>query len=174
MKKNDWKSVGELIGVVAIVASLIFVGLQLKQAQEIAIADQYQDRAGAAMEFHLAMMQSDRAITVIANSLEQQVVSGAAASELVSLYESEGAELLATRLLIFRSNVTAFENYHFQYEQGFMTEDAWLPFRVRLKDLLSSELNAVFYAQRRSKFRASFRTVCDEILVELRSEATTG
>ncbi len=37
MKPVVWKDVLELIGIAAIVASLIFVGLQLKQSQDIAL-----------------------------------------------------------------------------------------------------------------------------------------
>jgi hypothetical protein len=171
MKKQDWKSVGELIGVVAIVASLIFVGLQLKQAQEIAIADQYQNRADAALEFYLALLQTDRALELFANGIETQIEAGTATPEMVNAFEDEGGKLLATRYLIYRSNMTAFDNYYFQYEQGFMTEDAWQPFRQRLKNLLSSELRASFYEQMRLDVRATFRTLCDEILAELRADA---
>ena len=39
MKSRDWKDIAELIGIAAIVASLIFVGLQMKQAQDIADAE---------------------------------------------------------------------------------------------------------------------------------------
>ena len=39
MKEKPWTNVLEGIGVVAVVASLVFVGLQLRQAQEIAIAE---------------------------------------------------------------------------------------------------------------------------------------
>ena len=39
MKKTDWKDTAELVGIAAIVASLIFVGLQMKQAQEIAYSE---------------------------------------------------------------------------------------------------------------------------------------
>jgi hypothetical protein len=41
MKKNNLKDIAELIGIAAIVASLIFVGIQLQQEQEIAIVDTY-------------------------------------------------------------------------------------------------------------------------------------
>jgi hypothetical protein len=40
--KSSWKDTAELIGIAAIVASLIFVGLQLKQEQNIAIAQTIQ------------------------------------------------------------------------------------------------------------------------------------
>jgi hypothetical protein len=39
MKKSDWKDTAELVGIAAIVASLIFVGLQMKQAQDIAYSE---------------------------------------------------------------------------------------------------------------------------------------
>ncbi len=42
MKTTNWKDVAELIGTTAIVASLIFVGLQMKQAQDIADSERYQ------------------------------------------------------------------------------------------------------------------------------------
>ena len=49
LKKEDMKSVAELIGMAAIVASLIFVGLQLRQNEQIAVSDgfaNWSDRAG--------------------------------------------------------------------------------------------------------------------------------
>ena len=45
MKKSNWKDFVELIGIAAIFGSLVFVGLELRQSQQIAIAGQYQQRA---------------------------------------------------------------------------------------------------------------------------------
>ncbi len=43
----DWKGTAELVGLAAIVASLIFVGLQMRQDQEIAEAQAYIDASAA-------------------------------------------------------------------------------------------------------------------------------
>lgn len=43
LKNLDWKGIAELVGLAAIVASLIFVGLQMRQDQEIAEAQAYID-----------------------------------------------------------------------------------------------------------------------------------
>ena len=43
MKSTDWKAIAESIGVAAIVGSLIFVGVQLRQDQRIAEAQIYAD-----------------------------------------------------------------------------------------------------------------------------------
>ena len=38
MKSTDWKQFAELIGIAAIVASLVFVGLQLQQEEDVAVS----------------------------------------------------------------------------------------------------------------------------------------
>ena len=48
LKATNWKDIAELVGIAAIVASLIFVGLQMKQSQEIAVAETYQQEIAAA------------------------------------------------------------------------------------------------------------------------------
>ena len=39
MNLTSWKDIAELIGITAIVASLIFVGLEMRQAREIAVSE---------------------------------------------------------------------------------------------------------------------------------------
>lgn len=39
MRKTDWKDIAELVGIVAIVASLVFVGIQLRQDRTLARAE---------------------------------------------------------------------------------------------------------------------------------------
>ena len=58
MQFSKWKEIAELVGLCAIIASLIFVGLQLKQGQEIALANQYQARAEATQALTLAHLEA--------------------------------------------------------------------------------------------------------------------
>ncbi|MDH3439270.1 MAG: hypothetical protein OEM63_00865 [Gammaproteobacteria bacterium] len=39
LKKSNWRDVAELVGITAIVASLVFVGMQLRQDRQIANSD---------------------------------------------------------------------------------------------------------------------------------------
>ena len=41
MKSTNWKTVAEFVGISAIIGSLVFVGMQLRQEQTIAIVDTY-------------------------------------------------------------------------------------------------------------------------------------
>ncbi len=173
MKSTNWKYFTELFSIAAIVASLIFVGLQLKQSQKIAVAGQYQSRADAALEFYLARMESEYALAITAKNIIDDEKFGRVPVSILKSLESEGREMLATKYLLFRSNITMFDNYHFQYERGFLSEDAWQAFRVRLKDLLSTDVYAALYGRMTTHFRPSFQDVCSQILAELEAESNS-
>ena len=64
-----------------------------------------------------------------------------------------------------------FDNYHFQYEQGFLQEDAWQAFKVRIKTWLSSESNAEMYRLQANHYRQTFQNLCDELLDQITAEA---
>ena len=57
MKSKDWKDTAELVGIAAIVASLMFVGLQLRQEQDIAIAALGQSEVTSRTELNLGMSE---------------------------------------------------------------------------------------------------------------------
>jgi len=171
MASTQWKDIAELIGIGAIVASLVFVGLQMKQSHEIAIADQYQNRADAALDFYVGRMQSDAALELTAIGISNSVEAGRVGAAVKRSLEDEGPQIVAMRHLHYRSNITMFDNYHFQNEQGFLTDDAWVGFRRRLKDLLSNDVTAAFYQQMETQFRASFRQECAQILREIDEES---
>ena len=57
MKNTDWKSIAELIGIAAIVASLVFVGVQLRQDRQIAYAEAVADLLENGLESRSDMNQ---------------------------------------------------------------------------------------------------------------------
>jgi hypothetical protein len=50
VKSTNWKDIAELVGIAAIIASLLFVGLQMKQTQEIALNDYRLNRVDSGIE----------------------------------------------------------------------------------------------------------------------------
>jgi len=61
MNPVSWKDVAGMIGIAAIVASLVFVGLQIRQSDTIARATLYQMRADSVLELD-AMLLDNRDI----------------------------------------------------------------------------------------------------------------
>ena len=142
MPSGNWKDIAELIGIVAIVASLIFVGLQMQQSQEIAMGAQYQERANATVENYMAQIQSEQVL----RTRQQWLIDSASTSSypiaIKNLLETAGPESAAITYMLFRTNMAMMDNCHFQYESGFMTEEAWLAMRRRLKKSFSAEVFA--------------------------------
>jgi hypothetical protein len=101
------KEIAELIGLAAIVASLIFVGLQLKQGQDIALATQYQARAEATHNLTLAHLEADYVPRVPALR--------------AGLSEEVSAADINTYLWLW----IQMDNHYYQYQAGFLSEETW-------------------------------------------------
>lgn len=82
MKPSNWKDIAELIGIAAIVASLIFVGMQMRQEQEIAIIDALSLRVVTAAEVS-NLISDNRDVWVQAISGEELSESDEAVVESV-------------------------------------------------------------------------------------------
>ena len=107
MDISRWKDTAELIGIAAIVASLIFVGMQLKQSQDIAIATQYQARAEATQALTLAHLEADYLPPIPALR--------------AGIGEEASIRDVHTQLWLW----IQFDNHYYQYQAGFLDEDAW-------------------------------------------------
>ena len=109
-KLNDWLQV---IGLFAVVASLIFVGLQMRQTDAIALSEIYQARALAARE------------NALMNTSNPVYLSG-----MTKLLYWKQDELTAQEALALEYDVGSFlivaDNYLQQYQLGYLTEAYWL------------------------------------------------
>ena len=84
-KLNDWM---QLFGTFAIVASLIFVGLQMQQTQAIAVANQYQERAALILAFRDAQLQNNVVAEFEGISLSRKVAGLEGWSQIKTLIET--------------------------------------------------------------------------------------
>ena len=169
MKRFNWRDLAEIIGFASIVGSLIFVGMQLRQSQEIAIASQYQERASTAVEYYSSQMQNEQAITDQAEKISAAVRSGHASPAIRSLIETQSPESIGLWFYQKRVFFVMLDNFHFQYRSGFMAEESWDAFRRELRDELSNDATAAYYRDYGSNFRSSFEELCDQILKEIES-----
>ena len=164
MKISDWKDTAELIGIAAIVASLIFVGLQMKQSQDIAIADQYQERANSAIEYYLAHM-AEPAVSDRGRRMIDGGYYDAYPADVQEYISEQAPEAIALAYLRFRTSMNLQDNNYFQYESGFMTEEAWQAQLNRFRKVFSNRLFAETYKMEREEYRKSFQELCDDILL---------
>ena len=152
---NEWLQV---VGMFGVIASLIFVGLQMKQTQQIALSGTYQARSDATVESLVAVISSPEFLSVsakiYANKFDELTMQEAVAWEYFL-----GAEM------------TMFENNHQQYEMGFLSEEHWQRNVAELKCKFELPLNRQMMAN--WFYRESFNNVIEEIVDQV-SEDRTG
>jgi hypothetical protein len=153
-KLNDWM---QIVGLFALVGSLIFIGLQMKQTQEIALSTAYQARVAAAMEMNMAIAANPSAMA----AMRKPQTGG-----LEAVTEEEG---WAGEALI-RSVLLSFDNVHYQFEKGFLDRGAWDAARVDLKSFVGRVFARPYVETRLSTLRPSYRDELSEILEEIKSE----
>lgn len=148
-KLSDWLQVAGLFGVIA---SLVFVGLQMKQADTIAESDVYQERAIASRETNLTL------------STNPYFLSG-----MAKLYSGAEKELTAQEAIAleydFGSRLFIADNYFQQYELGFLSNSFW----DRTVTDMKCYLEHPFYREAITRgwiqaYRAEFRVVLLEMI----------
>ena len=167
MKQTNWKDFAELLGIAAIFGSLVFVGLELRKSQQIAIAGQYQQRAESFVEqlhARLAFSSEQERLANMVRSIYSDVIDAAVLESM----SDEGIALAFTRA---SADATMFDNNYFQYQSGMMSDDGWQAMRGRLKRALryGPFLRAELIV-RGDRYRKSFRDMCDQILAEIALE----
>jgi hypothetical protein len=163
MKQIDWKVISELLGMAAIISSLVFVGMELRQSQQIAIAGQYQQRAESFVEQLYARLPF---------SPEQERLAGMVRSTYsdvidISVLDSMSDEWIALEFTRASADGTMFDNNYFQYQSGMMADDGWVAMRGRLKRAL--RLSPFLRAElvlRGDRYRDTFRELCDQLMAE--------
>lgn len=108
-KKLVINAVVQLLGMLGIIISLIFVGLEMRQSQRIAIAGQYQARAA----MNAASIQA-----AIEAGIDFSAQSRLSQSNLTS--EEQVQQRNFTNLAY-----TRIENDYYQYQQGLIDEETW-------------------------------------------------
>lgn len=159
MKSTNWKDIAELIGITAIVASLVFVGLQMKQSQEIALSVANQTR-------------TDATINMLIASAENPNFMSAAAKTQKPEREPLTPEEYATMSQYAIALLYLYENDWFQFKSGFRTEHRWEASRRRMMRFMTDDYlmpMRTMYEQNRDGWEVDFQKYVDEVIEEIDS-----
>ena len=106
----SFSGLANFLGTMGVIGSLVFVGIELRQTQTIAIAGQIQERA---------KMETDRILSYTQGNLEAQKFFADSPSNLEELSEDE---LVMTRLGYAWKGIMHQNNYY-QYSVGLFDEN---------------------------------------------------
>jgi hypothetical protein len=152
-KLNDWLQV---IGLFGVIASLIFVGLQMKQDREIALTERFNARSDTTVQLYMSMADNP-----VLRTAREKIRNGAGDQ----LTEDEQAALT----YLSQAALTIYENTHFQYVNGYIDDEHWNRTVARIKsDIVSGNLRRE-YDNSRDQWRKSFQAVMDGLIYEVDS-----
>lgn len=168
-KLNDWMQVA---GTFALVASLIFVGLQMRQEHEIARVMIYQERASSVAETNMAAAASPEAIAAFTKSafsdLNQEIVM-----------DTWAGPITAQDMVLGTFQANAFlalaDNSHFQYQAGYLPHDHWQSVRSTLKGAAARFPFLRFRIEESlDQHRPAFREVLIDLIGEIDKETAAN
>tara|TARA_B100000963_G_C22518164_1_gene621696 strand:+ start:158 stop:637 length:480 start_codon:yes stop_codon:yes gene_type:complete len=123
MKMKAWNWI-ELFGFITLAASLIFVGIQLKQNHDITLAAQYQQRASMLID----------AAGINLSRMDTRLNSELIGKPLGEMSKDERFH----QIFIFSITMASLDNCHYQFQEGFMTQESWDSCEVRLSKILNN------------------------------------
>jgi len=136
-KQNDWMQV---IGIFALVLSLIFVGRQIQQSHEIALAEQYQARADAAQNLYLTLYEGGYSMFD---------------SRQIPLMEQAPRQRDGTVATVLWG-WTQYDNHYYQYTAGFLDDEAWIGLKYRIQELYDKCDQRIGWVDTKRFYRPSF------------------
>jgi hypothetical protein len=169
-KLHDWL---QLVGMAAVVASLLFVGLQLKLSQDIAVASQYQARFDSTVEQIGALLGSSTAMRVIGqDALRTIESSNKVPANLKNWFAEQPVEETAYRDAQALMYLKVLDNHYYQYQSGFLSEEAWAAYRTEGEQNLNNPLRfeRLILDTNPDVSRRSFRQLISDIVVPTEPE----
>ena len=141
----------QIVGLGGVIVSLKFVGFEIQQSRQIAIADVYQQRAALVVEVQNGQMANDRLFGVH-DKLEEGQALGASEERLLNVS--------------IQPWLSYYENNHFQYEIGLLSEEHWVSSREALRSLAGTPFFQERWTRDRKTWRESFAQEIDELIAE--------
>jgi len=152
-KINDWL---QIVGLFGVIGSLIFVGLQLRQTQAIALSETYYNRTATSVDATVGVMSSPEALSGISRIYRNEF-------DKLTMPEAVALEYLIA------NSLTTIENNHLQYQAGFLSQEHW---DKNLKELDCTLTVPLFREVAASwSFRDSFAAVIADALQKIPADA---
>ncbi len=145
-KLRDWL---EIVGLFSVVASLVFVGLQMRQDHKIQLSQAYQARTAIAAEWNTALASNPVALSGYHKAIEGRDTE-------ITPTEHRSLHRMIVGVLYL------YDNAHYQYQQGFVSEEFWLSTQGNLQSWFRYDVTRAIIRERievqgRPEFKALVR-----------------
>ena len=156
---NKYRIIVELTSVVAIILSLVFLGLEVKQSNQLAKAEIRQALNVTDMEVYKVQMEED----IIAKALYK-------INKNIPIDDYEEYQLDEFQRFNFRD----FDNSFYQYRIGLFDENVWFAYRRIIKSLLMQNYIMIMWGNSNQSFSIEFQYEVNNIIKEIKDDVAFG
>ena len=148
-------AIGEIVGATAVVVSLVYLAVQIRQNTRVGFSMARQEVSNLAVAGGAFFAQNGEVTELLFRAFTGDPPDG-----------PEGLRLQATCYMILRQ----YENIQYQNDLGMLSEGEWQGFRENLKLFYRTELFRKYWPQEAHLFSPSFQAVVDEVLAETKQD----
>ena len=155
----NWEAIGaigEIVGATAVVATLVYLAIQIRQNTKVARSATRQAIAEMTINLNSDLIGDQ--------SLGQSFLKD---PESEPVEDGERLRLMARSYRLMRN----WENIHYQYLTGMLSEDEWRGFRLNLKACLQWDSTNEYWRNERQFFAETFQAEVAQIQQELQRES---
>ncbi len=145
-------AVGEIVGALAVVVSLIYLATQIRQNTKVARSSMRHGITDSAMVGGRVLAENDQLAALLHSH-----INGA---------DLEPHQYLRLQSLAYMTTRN-WENIHYQYLSGMLTNDEWRAFRANLKALYQTNLWQDYWSREEGIYTDAFRNEINSILTEI-------
>lgn len=150
MTLDHWASLSQIVGAVGVIASLIFVGLQIRDnssAVRSATAQAVHDNYAS---WYISLSDNEAALATSAKGFV----------DLNSLSPAEKAQFVCTMMAFLSHSQNAFH----QWKEGHLSDGLWAGWEALMMNLVNTPGGAAFWAERGYVFGAEFQNHVADIM----------
>jgi hypothetical protein len=154
MTKISWKETAELVGLMAIVASLMALVVELRQTQSAMLAGTYQSRAIDAIGEALYIADSNYLVPILVatnNGGDYEAVANLNAGDRMRLFH------------YLRARMVNRDNEHYQYQKGYLSADFFEGTTTLLVKEMAPRWRSIGLTEKREEFREYVDRVLSEV-----------
>lgn len=140
---EDLGNIGEFLGAMAVIASLVYLAIQIRQNTRAVKASTHQNLSDGFGDFLKLLVQDQRGAEIFRNGVHG----------LEGLDEAERDTFYALLSILFMH----FENAHVHRQQGLMEDEQWRRWRIATGWYAGFPGVSIWWVNRRAVFGADFR-----------------
>jgi hypothetical protein len=149
---DQWAAIAEVIGAVGVIASLVYLAMQIRQNTHMVAANTFQAISSTSSNLVTNMFQTPDLVDALLRVVNQP--------EQISQ-----RDLLILDLYL-RALTRNFENYYYQHQKGFLDDEIWTGYRKALMEVLNLDFGKDYWGRNKHLFGKTYAEFIDRQLAD--------